>query len=354
MTLPGYEAQRIEAMEWAYSTKKQSDYDTAVTDGDLDSAHPIREVSVGQMTKEIRSDRETIGKGHEFATNVWEVARDVRFTRTFDGSSDILGWLFAFAMGKVTTVQPYAGGSPNTYLHTMTLFDPPTEGTSQLPVTTVVEKISAGIKRAMMSLAVAGVNVSAEGFEQLAVTGEFIGSGMMNTSSLTMPALVSAAYLASNSATIKMGDAAENVSTRVRNWSVALANNTKEGRGYFPTSGLYRGRLEIGSRSIVPTIVLDLDATSDILTDFENNTELALEIYCEGDYTEGSSYKHYLRMRFPNMQYRAVLIEEDEGMLTYNVTFDEETVLYNAAGAPNPLVTVEIQNKVATYLVAST
>ena len=54
------------------------------------------------------------------------------------------------------------------------------------------------------------------------------------------------------------------------------------------------------------------------------------------------------------MQYRAVLIEEDEGMLTYNVTFDEETVLYNAAGSPNPLVTVEIQNKVETYLVAST
>jgi hypothetical protein len=337
MTLPGYEAQRIEAMEWAYSTKKQEDYDTAVLDADLDQAHPIREVSVGQMTKEIRSDRETIGKGHEFATNVWEVARDTRFTRTFDGSSDILGWLFAFAMGKVTTV-----------------FDPATEGTSQLPTTTIVEKVSAGIKRAVLSLAVAGVNVSGEGFEQLAVTGEFIGSGQTTSSSLTMPSLVAAAYLASNYATIKMGDSAEDISTRVRNWSVALANNTKEGRGYFPSSGLYRGRLEIGSRSIVPTIVLDLDATSDILTDFEANTEIALEIYCEGEYTEGSSYKHYLRMRFPNMQYRAVLIEEDEGMLTYNVTFDEETVLYNAAGSPNPLVTVEVQNKVATYLVAST
>jgi len=117
---------------------------------------------------------------------------------------------------------------------------------------------------------------------------------------------------------------------------------------------LYRGRLEIGNRSIVPSIVLDIDATSDILTDFQNNTEVALEIYCEGDYTEGSNYKHYLRMRFPNMQYRAVMIEEDEGMLTYNLTFDEETVLYTSGASPAPLVQVEIQNKVATYLAAST
>lgn len=354
MTLPGYEAQRIEAMQWAYSTKKQDDYDTVVLDADLNQAHPIREVSVGQMSKEMRSDRETIGKGHEFTTQAWEVARDTRFSRAFDGSSDILGWLFAFAMGDVTTVQPDSTGAPNTYLHEMVFFDPASEGTSQLPVTTIVERVAAGIKRAMLSLAVAGVTVSAEGFEQLAVTADFIGSGRTTSSTLTMPSLVSAEYLASNYATIKMGDSAENITTRVRSWSVALSNNTKEGRGYFPSSGLYRGRLEIGSRSIIPSIILDLDATADILTDFENNTEIALEIYCEGDYTEGSNYKHYLRMRFPNMQYRAVLIEEDEGMLTYNVTFDEESVLYTAGASPNPLVTVEIQNKVESYLEAST
>jgi len=353
MTLPGYEAQRIEAMQWAYSTKKQSDYDTAVKDGDLDQAHPIREMSVGQMTKEIRSDRETIGKGHEFATTVWEVARDTRISRAFDGSSDILGWLFAFAMGKCETIQPDSVGAPSTYLHTFTLFDPASEGTSQMPVTTIVEKISAGIKRSLLSLAIVNVNVTGEGFEQLAVTGDFIGSGRTVSSSLSMPTLVAASYLASNKATIKLGDAVEDITTRVRNWSVALSNNAKEGRGYFPSSDLYRGRLEIGSRSIVPTIVLDLDASSDLLTDFEGNTEIALDIHCEGDYTEGSAYKHYLRLRFPNMQYRAVLIEEDDGMLTYSLSFDEDTVLYTAGASPNPLVTVEVQNKVETYLVAS-
>lgn len=353
MTLPGYEAQRIESMQWAYSTKKQSDYDTAVLDADLTQSHPIREVSVGQMTKEIRSDRETIGKGHEFATNVWEVARDVRFSRSFDGSSDILGWLFAFAMGKVTTVQPDSTGAPDTYLHTFTFFDPPTEGTSQMPVTSVVERVSAGLKRLLMSLAITGVSVSAEGFEQLNVSSDFIGKGSTVVSTLSMPGLVSASYLASNYAVVKLGNAAEDVTTRVRSWSVALQNNVKEGRGYFPSSGLYRGRLEIGARSIIPSLIVDMDATKDFLTDFEANTEVALEIYCEGDYTEGSSYRHYLRFRFPNLQYRAVLLEEDDGMMTYSLSFDEETVLYTAGASPNPLVTVEVQNKVTSYLTAS-
>lgn len=350
MTLPGYEAQRIEAMEWAYSVKKQSDYDTAVMDADLTQAHPIREVSIGQVSKEIRSDRETIGKGHEYATKVWEVARDTRFTRAFDGSSDILGWLFAFGCGKIQSTQQ---GATTAYLHKFTLFDPAVETTSQLPVTTIVEKITAAtaLKRALLSMAVVGITVSAEGFEHLSVSADFIGSGKTEASSLAMPELVAASYLASNAATVKLGDAAEDISTRVRSWSIALANNPKEGRGYFPSSGLYRGRLEVGARTVIPSLVVDLAADSDLLDDFLANTEIALDILAEGDVISGA-YKHSIRFVFPDLQYSAVLIEEDEGMLTYALSFDENTVLYDS-GSSDPPVKIEVVNTIPTYLEAS-
>lgn len=350
MTLPGYEAQRIEAMEWAYSVKKQSDYDTAVLDADLTQAHPIKEISIGQVTKELRSDRETIGKGHEYPTQVWEVARDTRFTRAFDGSSDILGWLFAFGCGKIQSTQQ---GVSAAYLHKLTLFDPAVETTSQLPVTTIVEKVTAAtaLKRSLLSMAVVGITVSAEGFEHLSVSADFIGSGKTENSSLTMPGLVSAHYLASNAAVIKLGDASEDISTRVRSWSIALANNPKEGRGYFPSSGLYRGRLEVGARTIVPSLVVDLSADSDLLDDFLANTEIALEILAEGDVISGT-YKHSIKFTFPNMQYQAVLIEEDEGMLTYALSFDENTVLYNS-GSSDPPASIEVVNTIPAYLLAS-
>lgn len=353
MTLPGYEAQRTLDMQWAISAKIQDDYDTLLVDGDLDTSHPVREANVAELTRELRSDKETFGKGHEFPTQTWEVARDTRLSRSMDGSSFILGWALSLMMGKVTTVQPDSTGSPATYHHKIELFDPPTAGTATLPVTSVVERVSAGIKRAIPSLAMSTVNISAEGFETLNMAVEMIGSGQVPTSSLTMPSLPTLSYLASNRAIIKCGDSQEDVSTRIRSWSCAFANNPKEARGYFPGSGLYRGRLEIGARSIIPSLVLDLDATSDLYTDFQNNTELALDIYCEGDYTEGTDYRHYLRIRFPNLYYRAIPIEENDGVWTYAVVFDEETVIYDSSEG-DPYCMAEVQNLQTEYLGAAT
>jgi len=349
--LPGYDAVRIEEMQWALSTKKQSDYDTPVADADLNKAHTVREANVAEVTKELRSDRETYGKGHEFTEQVWEVARDIRMSRSMDGSSFILGWALAFAMGKVVTTQPDAAGHPNTKLHTITFFDPDVEGSINMPVTSIVESISPGIKRLLYSMAVPSVTITAEGFEHLNTAVDLIGSGKSVASSLDMPDLTTVSYLASNYATIKLGDSGEDISTRVRSWSVVINNNPREGRGYFPSSGLYRGRLEIGSRSIVPALVVDInDTDADLLDDFLNQTELALEIYAEGDYTSGDTYKHYLRLRFPRLLYRAVPLSEADGIWSYAVSFDEETVIYKSGDSPNPLITVEVQNETESYL----
>lgn len=354
MTLPGYEGQRALEMQWAFSNKKQSDYDTKVVDGDLLLTHPVREVRPAEITKETRSDREAVGKGHEFSTDQWEVARSTALTRVVDGSSYILGWLVAFALGKVDTDQPDAVYAPNTYRHKFTFFDPDTETTAQLPVTTIVEKVSAAtaLKRYLYSMALSSLTISAEGFEHLSASAEFIGSGKTADSSLNMPNMPSVSYLTSNDAVIKLGDAAEVISTRVRSWSVAINNNPREARGYFPSSGLYRGRLEIGARSAVPALVVDLAADSDLLDDFLANTELALEINCEGDISEGA-VKHSIKFEFPDLLYSAMPIDEADGVYTYGVTFSEEGVLYKTGASPAPLLQITVVNKTENYLVAS-
>jgi len=357
MTLPLYESQRALDMAWAFSTKKQVDYDTPIPDADIDKSHSLREISVAEITKEARSDRDSYGKGHEFATTFREVARDLRISRSFDGSSLILGWLFAFGLGKIVTIQPDSTGSPNTYLHTMTFFDPSVENTAQLPVTSIIEKVSgaAALKRLLPSLALASLTVSGEGFEHLVAAADFIGSGAASASTKVMPGLTAVSFLASNYAIVKLGDTEEDITTRVRSWSVALNNDPREARGYFPSSGLYRGRMEIGKRSIVPSLVVDLAEDSDLYDDFLSHTELALDMYCEGDVVEeGKPYKHYLRIRFPNLYYSALPIESADDILTYGITFNEESVLYNAAATPNPVVTVEVQNGEQSYLTEPT
>lgn len=353
MTLPGYEGQRTLDMQWAISPKIQDDYDTPLVDGDVDDAHAVREANVGELTKELRSDKETFGKGHEFATTAWEVARSTMLSRSMDGSSMILGWALSLLMGKVETTQPDVSGSPDTYHHKIEFFDPPTEATSRISTTTIIERISAGIKRNLPSMAMNSVAITAEGFETLNCAVELIGSGAVATSSKSMPSLSTVSYLSSNAATIKLGDTEEVVSTRVRSWGVTFNNDLKEARGYFPSSGLYRGRMEIGARSAIPTLVVDVAEDSDLYTDFLNNTEIALDIYCEGDYTEGTDYRHYLRIRFPNLYYRAQPIEENDGYWTYNITFDEETVIYDSVEA-DPYCLVEVQNQQPEYLGAAT
>lgn len=350
MPLPGYEAQRVEGMQWGYSTLKQEDYITPLDDGDITLTHPIREASVAEITKEIRSDKAQYGKGHEFATWSHEVARDLRFARSFDGSSQILGWALAFAMGKITSVQPDSVGAATVYHHTMTFFNPLTDGTAMMPTTTVVERVSAGIKRKLESLAIASLNITAEGFEHLVCSIDMLGSGKAVANTMTMPTMPTGlAFLSSQDATIKLGNAAEELTTRIRSWSIAINNNPKDARGYFPSSGLYRGRLEVGSRSIIPNIVVDVKEDDDILADFLANTEVALDLYAQGALIE-DTYYHYLRIRFPSMLYRAIPIEENDGVWTYNITFDEESVLYISGDTPAPLVQVEVQNTVESYL----
>jgi len=357
MTLPGYEAQRSIEMQWAFSNNKQSDYDTKVVDGDLTFTHPVREVRPAEVTKEFRSDREAVGKGHEFASDHWEVARSTALSRTVDGSSYILGWLLAYAMGKVATSQPDATNCPNLYLHKFTFFDPDVEATAQMPVTTIVEKVSAAtaLKRYLYSMAVTSLTISAEGFEHISATAELMGSGKTEASTLSMPALPTVEYLTSNAAVIKLGDAAEVITTRVRSWSVTINNDPRDARGYFPSSGLYRGRLEIGNRSIVPALVVDLKADSDLHDDFLNNQVLALEITCEGALSQAApcTYKHMIKFEFPRLYYSAMPIDEADGVYTYSVTFDEESVLYKAGDTPAPLVQISVQNHVDDYLVAS-
>jgi hypothetical protein len=157
--------------------------------------------------------------------------------------------------------------------------------------------------------------------------------------------------LTSSAAIIKLGDAAEDISTRVRSWQVVFNNNLRADRGYFPGSGLYRGRAEIGSRTAIPSVVVDLDSTSDMLDDFLAGTAVALSIDCSGATIVGA-YKHYLKIIFPDLYLRATPIEEKDGMYTFACNFDEESVIYNSA-RPIPLCEVIVQNLDSAYLIAS-
>nr|NIQ92895.1 hypothetical protein [Desulfuromonadales bacterium] len=101
-----FEPQRAFDVTWLFSTKKESAYGTALADTDLTRRVVAAAVEVGKISKLFRSDLDRVGKGHEFATQLEEISRDLRRTTAFDASSLTLAWVCAFAMGQVSTSQP--------------------------------------------------------------------------------------------------------------------------------------------------------------------------------------------------------------------------------------------------------
>src|SRR3990167_3043468 len=146
-----FEAQRAFDVTWLFSTKKESAYGTALADADLTRRVTVARVEAGKQTKLFRSDLDRVGKGHEFSTELEELARDLRRATTFDASSLTLAWVAAFAMGKVATSQPNPGGNPTAYDHLFTFADPAVS--KHAPTTTVYEELTADLKRRLVSLA---------------------------------------------------------------------------------------------------------------------------------------------------------------------------------------------------------
>src|SRR4051812_21238686 len=68
-------------------------------------------------------DAAEIGKGHEFATQVFKTSWDVTGQIEKYCGSDILAWVMAFGLGKVVK----SGGAPN-FTYTCTPLNPPTDG----------------------------------------------------------------------------------------------------------------------------------------------------------------------------------------------------------------------------------
>lgn len=141
-------------LQWAFSMKRQSSYATANPDVDIDKSHPMTAADFGEHVPNMSDNANMFGKGHEFATRNEILSWDTRFRRSFQATTRMVGWAFAFHAGSVTTSS--LGGSPEAYQHIIEYQDPIGVGYygsgRQQPVTTVVEQSHAGLIRRFPSM----------------------------------------------------------------------------------------------------------------------------------------------------------------------------------------------------------
>ena len=233
------------------SKLKQANYATILTDANLQAGKRISPESAffGQPMVTRWSDMNLSMKGHPYATQVQEIQRDLNESLVLTGDSWLLAWAFAFALGKVTSSQPNAGGAPTAWQHVIKPQDPIADG-KDLPVTTIYAEASgaANLQRRSQSMVVKTLSLDVPGKgSPLKVTVDLVGSGQITSGLLaSQPSLMTLIPLFSHNLIFKYGaqGAPTDISSQLVDGSVKLSFswNFDDANSRAPSGGLYRSR----------------------------------------------------------------------------------------------------------------
>jgi hypothetical protein len=323
-----FEPQRAFDITWLFSPRKESAYGTALADGDLDKHVVANTVEVGKIAKLFRSDIDRFGKGHEFATELEELARDLRRTTSFDASSLTTAWVAAFALGKVATSQPNPGGNPTAYDHLITVADPAV--TKHAPTTTVYEELTTDLKRRLVSLACNDFALSGRARDPVQLTANWVGSGESSDGALTpIPALTAQSFFLGADTDILLGPQGAPVSLkdRILDWSLSVTQNLDADLGYHPGSGKYRGRIWFGPRRIAAALTLFARETEDILALFLNDNVQELQIILTGDVIGPGPETHRALIKLPAVRITGFDDALEGNHIVYRIEINESGVL---------------------------
>jgi len=349
-------------LQWAFPIKRQSSYETANPDGDITQSHPMTAADFGEHTPNMSDNSAMFGKGHEFATRNAILSWDTRFRRSFQATTHMTAWAWAFHTGKLTST--VLGGSPAAYQHVMEYQDPIGVGYygsgRQQPVMTVIEQTHAGYIRRFPSMLVRAVEMSGSLNDWVMLMAELQGSGKMaDTPVFTFPTATEGALLRFGS--LQLTDSVEgDISCDIRSFRIRSEFAYFENEGYCPgsgynvsgdpTSGQIRNKLEFSRRAIIYEfqVVASPDTVYHIER-LEDQDTVGAVLVLTGDLISGGNY-HAVTINITQFNYRAAPIAADGDLVVYNIM---AMVFWDPTpGLANPFeITVVNQNY--GYLVSS-
>lgn len=306
---------RVQGLRFATSKGKQSDIATAAS-----TFLRWRKLNMDLTTPRhtTETDAAEIGKGNEFISQVFPVAKDVGQRIEKYGSAEFVIWCAAFGLGN--THQATGGG-----LYTITPIDPGT--TIELPYFTVVEQIDEGGGQAIDNMF---VGCSLEDFmltfnygpgrQSLRCASSFMGSGRITTpSAVTLPAVLTEHYMLSQSMAISINGVDYVSSKTILSGSIGWKNNLNGAAGYFPGAGLLdgaaiRGRQEIGAREA------SLQFTVRLLSGSTEYAKLIAQTTGTAVVTFTFDSTHTVTFTFPQVSFSAIENHEDGGIVALTVT----------------------------------
>lgn len=291
--------------------------------------------ALADITLNSETDAADIGKGHEFAENVYLTNWDARIPFEKFCSSEIMAQLFCFGLGKITKTNPGTG----VYKYVCTPLDPVTDDID-MPVLTYVESIRQGgsalFDRAAAGCAVQsfGLNLaSGPGRANARVNAELVGCGIIvDPSGITIPQTITEHFLNAGSAQITILGQNYVTLKRIVSLETSWGNALRLDQGFYPGSGsdnggAVRGRMEHGDRTVTLSWVARMASNSTELTNLLNQTEGTAVIALTGAHITGIYY-HSISMTYHHVKIKTAVIGDDSGIVTIQTTAE---LLYDSS-----------------------
>jgi hypothetical protein len=265
------------------------------------------------------SNAADIGKGSEFATQVFPVSWDVSGSIEKILSSEMAAWAFIFGLGTANAT--YANG-----LYTVHETDA-CDGLD-LPSFTVVEQLGAGcpggagLDRAGFGCVIGDFAIkfsNGPGRNNSMITANFAGCGAnAQPSAIVLPAALVEHELRGGSATVSINGVDYVSDKSLLSLDMGFANNLRLDQGFFIGSGVQdgaalRGRMERGNRAYSLSFVARLSAGS---TEY---TKLKSLIPGPATITLTNSTTESLSVTYHKVQFSSVDVADDNGIVTVQV-----------------------------------
>jgi len=317
----------IRELGLAIGFHKQSALQTALVAADMWALSQTSR-AVGQPQLVLESNAADIGKGHEWATQLFKSNWDMPWSWDARLTSENAAMLAAFGLGVVSKATAGAG-----FKYTFIPLDPITDNLV-MPVTTLVQAVRQGASDffdfALIGMALNEFRVmlrQGPGRDNATMTSTWTGCGKFaNPSTITLPnATVEHPLNAGGATTLTVSGVDYIANQRFVSMEFGWQNNPRLDSGFYPGSGSQdgasiRGRMRHGDRACFLNFVVEMEADSAERTKMEALTEGAANIVVAGDYLAGSAgAKHTLEVTWPRLIFKTTPIGETDGLITIAV-----------------------------------
>ncbi len=310
----------------ALAFRRQTDIATLPTAANfwsLSKSNP----TLATVEPKTEDDAQDLGKGDEFANNVYPVNQDANVQFEKYATSEVGAYLSVFGLGAFTKTSPDTGA----YQYTCTPLDPVADGI-ELPFTSYLEAIRQGgsaiVDRALVGCIISewGLQLnSGPGRQNAKFTFTLAGSGRVTSpSGVVIPTAYVEHGLNAGSAAITILGNNYVTLKRVVSLEFGWNNNPRLDQGLYPGSGTsaqgfqLRGRIENGDRVLTCNFKVRLESTSDELPNLLAQTEGTATFSLTGDLIAGAT-SHLFQVTLHRVRIASAIVDDDQGIVTVSV-----------------------------------